>query len=267
MSFNFISELKKNFKQLYLYRYVTISHIQTTLRLRYRRSLLGFIWTVLAPLLQYLVIGVVFWYASNVRTENFFAYFFTGSIVFNIFSLTLTRAPGIMLANEHFIKKIYLPKMIYVLNLVLYEIVNFFLSSLALLVLGLITLQFKVSWALLFLPVSILIIIPALIGLSSLLGIAGVYFRDLNYILPPIMQAAFFLTPIAYTIDILPLKIQKFVHLNPFYYFVELIRTPIVSQTLPNPNIIVVSLFSSVALFIIGLWTIYKFDNRIVFKL
>ena len=263
----FINEIKQNFAKTYFYRYVTISNIQITLRLRYRRSVLGFIWTVLAPLLQYMVIGVVFWYASKSQTPNYFAYFFTGSVVFNIFALTLTRAPGVMLANEHFIKKIYLPKLIYVLNLVLYEIVNFLLSSTALLVLGLVTLQYKPSLAIFFLPVALLIIIPALIGISSFLGVAGVYFRDLNYILPPLMQAAFFLTPIAYTLDVLPERFQKVIMLNPFYYFVELIRIPVVDQTLPSLGIIMVSVFMSVTMFILGLWTIYKYDNRIVFKL
>lgn len=263
----FINEIKQNFSKTYFYRYVTISNIQINLRLRYRRSALGFLWTVLAPLLQYMVIGVVFKYASKSQTPNYFAYFFTGSVVFNIFALTLTRAPGVMLANEHFIKKIYLPKMIYVLNLVLYEIVNFLLSSSALLVLGLVTFQFKPSFAILFLPIALIITIPALIGISSFLGIAGVYFRDLNYIMPPLMQAAFFLTPIAYTIDILPERLQHFIMLNPFYYFVELIRIPIVEQTLPSLQIIGISSLVSVTLFILGLWTIYKFDNRIVFKL
>ncbi len=263
----FLSEIRENFKKTYFYRYVTISNIQITLRLRYRRSVLGFLWTVLTPLLQYIVIGFVFWYASRVQTENYFAYFFTGSVVFNIFSLTLTRAPGVMLANEHFIKKIYLPKMIYVLNLVLYEIVNFLLSSTALFILGLATLQFHPSWSILFLPIALLIIIPALIGICSFLGVAGVYFRDLNYILPPLMQAAFFLTPIAYQIDILPIKVQKLMQLNPFYYFVELIRYPIINQSLPSLNIILVSSGISVFIFILGLWIIYKFDNRIVFKL
>lgn len=263
----FIAEIKNNITKTFYYRYVTLSHIEITLRLRYRRSILGFIWTVLAPLLQYLVIGIVFWYASKSQTENYFAYFFTGSVVFNIFSLTLTRAPAVMLSNEHFIKKIYLPKMIYVLNLVLYEIVNFLLSSAALLILGLITMQFHLSWAVLFLPVALLIIIPALFGVCCFLGVAGVYFRDLNYILPPLMQAAFFLTPIAYTIDILPVKIQKIVMLNPFYYFVELIRIPIVNQNLPDIHLIFFSAMISIVSFILGLWSIYKFDNRIVFKL
>jgi ABC-type polysaccharide/polyol phosphate export permease len=235
--------------------------------MRYRRSFIGFLWTVLAPLINYLLIALVFIYAIGKSDPNFFPYFFTGSIIFNVFSITLQRAPGIMLVNEMYIKKIYLPKIIYVLNTCSYELTNFILTSMTLLAVGFLFEKMSLSWALFIIPANLILVVLSLLGLSCLLSIAGVFFRDLLYIVPQAMQALFFLTPIIYKAEVFPPWIQQIMQMNPLYHMVEIFRAPIVDGQLASSQHYMHAFIFSILSFSIGYMFIKKFDNRIVFKL
>lgn len=264
---NLYSSIKTDLENIYKYRYVISSYVETNLRLRYRRSFIGFLWTIIAPLLQYMIIAYVFKYASRITDDNYFAYFFTGAVVFNAFSVTLLRAPTVMLANEMYIKKIYLPKSIYVLNTCLYELTNFFFSGVTLFTLGILLGIITPSIALFTIPFTILLLFITLLGLSAILAIGGVYFRDLSYIMPPVMQASFFLTPIIYRLDTFPEKIQKLIKINPFYHVIETIRIPITEGSLAANEHYVISFFTAIFSIGLGYWMIKRFDNRIIFKL
>ena len=264
---NFYNSLKKDLEQIYRYRYVISSYVETNLRLRYRRSFVGFLWTIIAPLLQYLIIAYVFKYASHITDNNYFAYFFTGAVIFNAFSVTLLRAPAIMLVNEIYIKKIFLPKSIYVLNTCLYELTNLFFSGVVLFTLGIFIGAIKLSAALLIVPFSVILLFITLLGLSAILSIGGVYFRDLAYIMPPIMQASFFLTPIIYRLDTFPAHIQRLIGLNPFYHMIETIRVPITQGVLASGEHYLFSIIAAASSISLGYWMIKHFENRIIFKL
>jgi ABC-2 type transport system permease protein len=218
------ADLKKEFRDIYRYRYVTISYIQTNLKLRYRRSYLGFLWTVLAPILNYLVMGLVFSLIMRSHIENFFAYYFSGAVFFAVVSSILNRSTHFLIGNEHFIKKIYLPKLTFILNGTLYEFTNFALSVVALFFLGAIfqQLHFSIYAPLALIPLALILFF--LIGIGSIISVATVYFRDLMHIIPVGVQSLFFLTPILYTQSMIPEKYQFLLKLNPIYYFLECFR-------------------------------------------
>lgn len=259
--------LSSDLRNIYKFRYVISSYVTIHLRMRYRRSLIGFLWTVLAPLINYLIIALVFIYALNQSEADFFTYFFIGSVIFNVLSISLQRAPGIMLVNEMYIKKIYLPKIIYVLNTCAYEFTNFILTSVTLFVVGLIMGKVQISIALLVIPINLILLIFVLIGLCSFLSVSGVFFRDLLYIIPQVMQAFFFLTPIVYKPTVFPEKIQRLIQLNPFYHIIETFRFPILKGVLAPIEHYYYFLFFAITCFLFGYFLIKKYDNRIVFKL
>jgi len=260
-------DIKKELEDVYKYRYVVYSFVQTNLKLRYRRSYLGFIWTILAPMLNYLVMGVIFSFIMANRMPNYFVYYFSGAIFFAIVSSTLNRAPTFLIGNEHYIKKIYVPKLIFILNGTIYEITNFLLSAISLIVLGMIFGKLDLSWHSFLIFIPIVLISFFLIGIGTLIGIATVYFRDLMHIVPVVVQAAFFLTPVIYEKSMIPQKFQFLVELNPLYYFLELYRLPLVYHEIPPLNYFVICFILASVTFSIGLFMIKKFDNRIIFKL
>lgn len=258
-----IKELRETFK----FRYVIFNAVYTNLKQKYRRSVLGFLWSVVAPLLQNLIIGVVFSYLMRFDMPNYIVYLFAGIVFYNILSTVIMQSPYIMINNEGFIKKIYVPKLVFVLQVVFLEIVNFILILISLIILGIIFKKLSFSFSYLFLPVPLFLLIIFLIGAATIISIMSVYFRDMMHIVPVVMQAVFFLTPVLYPMSIVPEKMQKIIKLNPFYYFVEIFRIPVLYNKLPDLKYILVCLFISSMTFFAGLSVLKRYNNRIVFKL
>lgn len=261
------SEIKKELLEVYRYRYVVVSYIQSNLKLRYRRSVLGFLWTVLAPMLNYLVMGIVFSLLMRDRMDNYFVYYFSGAVFFTIISATLNRAPTFLISNEQFIRKIYIPKLIFVLNGTFYEIANFILSAISLLALGFLTGHLDLSWHSLLIVIPIFLLTFMLLGLGCIISIASVYFRDFLHIIPVIVQAVFFLTPVIYDKSMIPSEYQFLIYFNPFFYFLEIYRQPLVFHLVPSINYYLLCVLMSFGTFFTGIFMIKKFDNRIIFKL
>jgi ABC-2 type transport system permease protein/lipopolysaccharide transport system permease protein len=254
-------------KQLYKYRYVTFSYVQTALKHRYRRSKLGFIWTVAAPLSHYLVIGLMLSVILKGARPDYFTYYFAGAVFFSFVTGVLARAPSIMIGNENFIKKVPVPKMIYVLNHVFFEAINFILTAGTLFIIGLL-LQ-KVHLDLTFISTLFVIVFTAitLIGVGCALSIITVYFRDMNLIIPVVLQALFFVTPITFEVKMLPEHLHWIIALNPLWYYLEAFRRPLLGEGFAPANYYFGILAFSLFWLWLGSWLLMKYDNRIIFKL
>jgi ABC-type polysaccharide/polyol phosphate export permease len=264
---NILSILLLEIRELFRFRWVTISVVRSTILLRYRRSLLGFFWSLLNPILNYVVVGCVFFLLSRGVTPNYFVYMFTGSAIYNLIATSVNLSPMIMIGNEHYIKKIYLPKTIFVLNAILLELVNFVFSLGALLILGVLFGKIHLSLALLSLPGVIFLVVLFNFGLASILSVGAVFFRDLIHIVPIFTQACFFATPILYEMGLIPVKFQFLMAYNPFYHIVQCFREPFYSGHLASPaNYLVLLLVSSIV-FLLGFWVLKHNENRIVFRL
>lgn len=264
---NLYLSVKGEFLDVWRYRYVVYSYVHTNLRLRYRRSYLGFLWTVLAPLLNYLVIGIVFSFLMNNRIDNFFAYYFTGSIFFSVISGVLNRAPTFLIGNEHYIKKIYLPKMVFVLNGSFYEFSNFLFSLLTLILVGIFIDYIHFTPYIILSLISLVPLLFFLIGLGTIISVGTVYFRDFLHIIPSGIQALFFVTPIIYKMDLIPQKYHLLILLNPIYYFLEIFRSPLLYETIPSLRLYAIAVSISFLTFWLGVLTMKQFDNKIIFKL
>ena len=258
-----LNELKATFR----YRYVVYNYVYYSLKQRYTHSTLGFLWAILLPLLQNLIMGVVFFYLMRIDMPNYLVYLFTGSVIYNIMGNVIIQSPAIMLNNENFIKKIYVPKLVFVLQVVLLEIVNFILTLLSLIILGILFSKLSLSPYYLFLPVPIVLIVLFLVGIAIILSIANIYFRDLSYIVPVVMQAAFFLTPVLYPMSMVPETLRKVIQMNPLYYFVEIFRSTILNNQFPQWNYLLICAAMAFAAFSAGLFLLNKYNNKIVFKL
>lgn len=261
------SDVKKELFDSYKYRYVIYNFVSCTLKIRYRKTFLGFIWSVLGPMLHYLVVGVVFAYTMKGSIDNYAAFMFSGALLYNLFSGTTHRSPNVFLSNEHYIKKIYIPKLIFVLDTVLVELVNFILAFIALFLLAVLLGRISFSQHLILVPFSILLVVFFSIGCASIFSVAGVYFRDLIHIIPVFLQAIFFLTPILYVPSQLPEKFRFLIKLNPLYYYIEIFRRPLVFNEWPPLEFILFCVLLSLLSVFIGLLILKKYDNKIVFRL
>jgi ABC-type polysaccharide/polyol phosphate export permease len=192
------------------------------LRVRYQRSILGFVWTLLNPLLMMVTLACVFSSLSmKTKTENYALFLFAGMVPWGFLSSSLNESAFSIIQNEGLIRKIYLPKLIFPLARVLVNLATFTFSLGALFLL-LQSLGAQLSAPMLLLPLAIGLLAVFVLGLSLIVATANTFFRDCGHLVSVFLQAWYFLTPILFPIqDFLESRRWLFLF-NPAFYFIEL---------------------------------------------
>jgi ABC-type polysaccharide/polyol phosphate export permease len=219
--------------ELYKYRHALKSAVLLNLKRRYRRSTLGFAWSLLNPLLTMAVLALMFGTIFHQKYQTFSVYVFSALLPWNFIAQTLLNSTECFVNNEASLKRIVLPKIFFPLVTVCTEMINFLLSLASFLILGLL-LQENYSWTLLSLPMAAFITGILAFGLSIAMAICTVYWRDLQHILGVIVQILFYLIPIIYPVESLSENLYEIVRLNPLYPFIELFRSAIYSNAWPS---------------------------------
>lgn len=201
-------------KEILRYRQMLESLVLTDLRVRYKGSVLGFFWTLLNPILMLLVYSVVFKYVVRISMENYTAYLFIGLSAWYLFNGTLLTGSGVIIRNAGLVKKIYFPKEILPLSVVLGATVNYLFSLIVLFPI-LIYSGIHLGWNLFYFPLILLVYIIFSFALCLIVSCLNVYFRDLEHILGILLMAWFYLTPIVFTSEMIPSDLKWVFNLNP----------------------------------------------------
>ena len=200
---------------------------------RYRKSMLGVLWSLLNPLLTMLVMTMVFSYLFRFQIENFPVYLLSGQIIFGFFSESTTQAMSSVIANEGVIKKVYVPKYIFPLSRVLSSLVNLMFSFIAFLLVFTVTgTQFRLT--MLLLPIPIIYTFIFSLGVAMFLSSMAVFFRDLTYLYGVFLTLLMYLTPMFYPVEILPERMIPFMGFNPLYHFVDYVRSLALHGVVPD---------------------------------
>ena len=261
-----MNDLISHLKELRTNRAVLRQLISQQLILRYRRTALGYLWTLINPLLMMSIMAVVFATLFKADLKTFTVFLFAGMIPWNFFSSVVTQSGTSFINNESLIKKIYLPKMIFPLSIAVSLLIDSTLSFLALFAI-IITIGGSLSWAVLFIPIAYLMLFFFALGAGLIMSVVTVFFRDLQHVILIVMQALFFLTPILYKPDSLKGKVAWLVDLNPVVPFIELFRAPLFEASLPSSSVIIQATFFSLAAMVIGLLIFLRQEKKIVFRL
>lgn len=254
------------FSEIYGSRNVLRQLITQQLILRYRRTVLGYFWTLINPLLMMSVMAVVFSTLFKADLKTFAVFLFVGMIPWNFFSSVVTQSGTAFINNEGLIKKIYLPKAIFPLSIAFALLVDSLLSFAALFLI-ILALGGSLSWSLLFLPVSFALLFLFAMGFGLIMSVATVFFRDLQHVIIIAMQGLFFLTPILYRHDALAGKVAWLVGLNPVTPFVALFRVPLIDATLPSAHVLLQTATIAVVTMAVGLIVFLRQEKKIVFRL
>lgn len=250
------------------YRYLLGNLIRRDFNVKYRRSALGFIWSLLNPILMMLVLTAVFSYVfTNMidGVKNFPVYLLSGQLMFNFFSEATNMGMESILVNSNLIKKVYIPKYLFPLQKVLFSFINALFSLAALVVVILVTGAPITPWVLLF-PVPMLLLLLFCLGVSLVLSSLVIFFRDIKHLYGVLVLALTYLTPIFYPESILPPGgfVLKIVHLNPMYWYVGMFRQVVLFGTAPTAmQWIVTSAWAFVAL-VLGAIVLKKSQNRFI---
>ncbi|WP_169083613.1 ABC transporter permease [Paenibacillus sp. PL91] len=238
----------RKLKEIYNYRQMLESLVLTDLRTRYKGSFLGFFWTLLNPLLMLLVYSIVFKYVVRIDMENYTAYLFIGLISWSLFSQAITSGAGVIVRNAGLVKKIYFPKEILPLSIILGGVINYLFSLLILFPILFIH-KINLGWPLLMLPLVLFIHMMFTLAMTLLISSLNVFFRDLEHIMGVVIMAWFYLTPIVFTSSMIPEKIAFIFNLNPLKVIIESFHKVFFYNEMPDfISLGVVLLFSAVLL-------------------
>ncbi len=235
------------------------------LRVRYQRSILGFFWTLLNPLLMMLTLSVVFSYMAT-RVKNYPLFLLAGMVPWTFLSTSLSESAFCIIVNESLIKKIYLPKLIFPLVRVLIGLATFVLSLSALFFL-LWPLGARLSLSMVLLPVAIGLLAVFVLGLSLIVATANTFFRDCGHLVSVFLQAWYFLTPILFPPDqFLGIPQWRF-RLNPAFYFIELFHDILVAGRWPQSGMLAAASAIAAISLVIGYAIFKSQEDKMVFRL
>lgn len=210
--------------EIWHYRDLIKQLVTRDLKKKYRRSFLGYVWSILNPLLIMIVLTIVFSTMFKRNIENFPVYLFCGQLLYNFMRNSTHQAIFSITGNASLLKKTYLPKYIFTVAKITSGFIDFVLSLGALIIVMLAT-KATFSWWILLFPVVVLQLYVFNIGLGLFLSQAHVFFRDIQYIYNAVTTAWMYATPILYPIELLPDWLKWIVtHLNPMYFYVEQFR-------------------------------------------
>lgn len=258
--------LKQYLHEFWKYRDLMVLLVKKDIKLKYRRSFLGYVWSVLNPLLIMVVMTIVFstMFARNI--ENFPVYLFCGQLLFNFMSNSTRQAIFSITGNAALMKKTYVPKYIFTVAKVTSGLVDLVFSLGALVIIMLVT-RARVTWHALLFPLVLLQLYVFCVGLGLFLAQANVYFKDTQFIYNAVTTAWMYLTPIFYPIEALGGQVQWMVkYLNPMYFYVGQFRDLVYANRLPGPVIVSAGCVAAVVMLCIGIWSFMRSkDNFILY--
>jgi ABC-type polysaccharide/polyol phosphate export permease len=235
------------------------------LRVRYQRSFLGFVWTLVNPILMMVILSWVFSHIMD-RVEQYPLFLFAGMVPWSFLSISLNDCAVSIINNEGLIRKIYLPKIVFPLARVLIALVTFVLSLGALFLL-LWPLGARPSFSLLFLPVAIALLTAFTLGLGLIAATLNTFYRDCGHLIAVVLQAWYFATPILFPIEQFGAGQQWRLRLNPAFYFIEIFHDILYWGRWPRIGLVATAAVIAAATMGIGYAIFKSQEDKMVFRL
>jgi lipopolysaccharide transport system permease protein len=224
-----VNRFSLNFKEIWEYKELFYFFTWRDVKVKYKQTVLGFVWAVLQPTLMMFVFtflfGKVIGAQENIKLP-YPVFVYTGLLLWGIFSGGVQAAGSSMVNNSNIIKKVYFPRLIIPLSAVLVSVFDFLMTMVPFIVM-IIIYQVHVDWLRLifFFPLSVLIVLSTTFGMGAFLAAVNVKYRDFRYVLPFIVQFLMFATPVIYPVNLIQDKtIQTLLSLNPLSGAINIFR-------------------------------------------
>jgi len=238
--------------------------VMRDLKLKYRRSLLGYLWSLLNPLLTMIVMTLVFSYMFRFDIPNYPLYLICGQTLFSFFNESTNRAMNSILENGMLIKKVYIPKYIFPAAKVASSFVTMSFSLAAILVVMLFT-GARLYWSALLFWAPLLFLFLFSCGVGMALSALAVQFRDILHLYGVLTMLWMYLTPIFYPISQVPEAVASLIRLNPMYHYIDLFRSLVLYGQVPGWGAWGAAALSALSAFALGAWMFRKMQHRFIF--
>ena len=259
----FINNLKWTYKK---YGFLLQQLVSRDFKVKYKRSVLGIVWSLLYPIMMMAVMAVVFSNVFKFSTPgvSYLAYLLIGLTYFNYFSEASNLAMSSVVANFSLINKVYIPKYIFPLSKCLFVGINFLLTLIPLYVVIIAT-GTGLNWWHLLLPFSFICLFLFTVGMGFILSTISVFLRDMFYIYGIIITIWTYLTPIMYDISIINPTLQFIMKFNPLYQFINFARSIILYGNCPTLGQFAGCAVSALVVFFLGIFIFKKKQDKFIY--
>ncbi|MBX2811812.1 MAG: ABC transporter permease [Myxococcales bacterium] len=232
------------------YRYVLHNFVVRDMKVKYRGTVFGYLWSLLEPLSFVGIYWFVFVVIAKRGGPEYPLQVVLGILPFQFFSLVVSGGAGALVGDAPLIRRVYLPREIFVVGQLVSQMVVLLLSLIVV-----VPFMFMhgalPGWRLVGLPVGLFLLSLYALGIALVLSCLQAVYRDVSYVLRVVLRLALYVTPVIYTLDMVPLNIRGAYLLNPLVIYISLIRSSVMNQSYPFD----VSVFVyGVACAIISLW-------------
>ncbi|MDO5137659.1 MAG: ABC transporter permease [Oscillospiraceae bacterium] len=253
----FIEKIKKN-------KFLFEELVKRDFNKKYKRTALGMLWSMLAPLLNVLVLLIVFTHVFSKTQAHFIVYVFSGTLVLSYYSEATTGAMRALMANSAIFSKIKVPKFLFVLSRVSQSFINFLLTLVVYFIVCIVDgIPISPRWLLLIFPIVCLTAFN--LGVGEILSYMFVIFRDIEYLYTIFLTLLGYVSAVFYPISIIPENYQRIFLLNPVYVYIKYFRCIVIDGSIPSAEYHFLSLGYAAAVLLIGTCIKKKYDNELLY--
>lgn len=244
------------FTELLRYRFLITNLVSRDLKVRYKRSVLGFIWVMLNPLLTMAVISIVFSQVIRFPTQHYYPTFLLGGIlIWNLYAQGSVAAMSSLLGNGSVLQRIYVPPSAFVASSIGSALVNLLFAIVPFYVLALVTgVPFSLTWVLIVIPILEASIFS--FGIGLIVSALMVFFHDTYEIYTVLVNMYMYLSPVYYPLSALPQPLRQAEQYNPMFIFMDCFRTAVLNDRLPPLQELALGGLMSCGIFAFG-WLIF----------
>lgn len=251
------------FEELVRYRFLIHELVIRDIKKKYRRSVLGVVWSILNPLLTMAITAMVFSTLFRFTIENYPLYLLTGQILFTLYAESTNFAMSSVIENGALIKKVYIPKYLFPLSRVVSSLVNFLFTMPALAIIIFATGE-QFRWQMISVVIPLTLFFFFCLGVGLLLSALAVYFRDMFHLYGVLISLLNYATPIFYPIEIVPEKYLWLQQINPLYYFCMAFREPLYNGLFPDSMLLLQCATLALGAMIIGVFVFGRKQNHFI---
>ena len=236
------------------------------IKIKYRRSVLGVLWTLLNPICMMVILSIVFSNLFKFDIENFPLYVLSGQVVFNFFNDSTTSAMSSIIGSSSLIKKVYVPKYLFVVSRILSSFINL-MASFTALILVMIATRVELRWSVVLAVIPLMLLVFFSLGVGLLLSALAVKFRDVIHLYSVFTTGLMYLMPVIYPMSMLPDKIKAIVLLNPLTNMLQMFRDAMLNGKCFSLMSFFIGMGEALMMLGIGLYIFYKSQDDFIMEI
>jgi len=249
------------FNELYKYREFLKTSIHKEFRGKYKKSVLGVLWSFLNPLFQLLIYAIVFPFILKNNIDNYIVFLIVALMPWTFFNSTVIQSAACIVNNAGIVKKVYFPREILPISTATSNLINFLVTQIVVFI-TLFVSGIGIGKSIIIFPIIVLMQYILQLGIAFIFSAITVFIRDVEYIINIFMMLMFYLCPIVYSPSMIPDRFLIFFKLNPMFHIIEFYRTILYDKQIPNLLNVLEVFAGCIVMLLIGYFTFSKLKKK-----